>query len=358
MLTPQRRRLLRAQLRDAYVLLKQFRRSLLLFIALIVFGTLMFWQFYVNPNDGSRLTLNQAFYAAFSLVFFQTGNIPYPDDEPLIDLLYYLIPIFGLGIIGDSLVRFGVQIFNKEVRKEEWQMALASTYRDHVIVCGAGHVGYRVIEQLAQFGEDVVVIESNRNNRFLERVRDRLRLPLIMADATQSETLRQAGVERAQAIIPCTSNDLLNLEIALNARELNPHIRVVMRMFDPELANKFSKGFGFGVAFSTAALAAPAFAAAVRQHDIQQALYVDDVLVALSPIDVQPGSGWVGKSVGQVQQELDINLVLHKRDGKVDYRPDHNIVLQPHDHMIVFATLDGISRARKMNQVSGDMKLA
>ena len=229
-------------------------------------------------------------------------------------------------------------------------MALASTYRNHVIVCGAGHVGYRVIEQLAQFGEDIVVIESSRTNRFLERVRDVLRVPLITADATQSEILKQAGVEHAQAIIPCTSNDLINLEIALNARELNPNIRVVMRMFDAELAKKLHKGFGFSAAFSTAALAAPAFAAAVRQQDIQQALYVDDVLVALAPMDVRDGSAWIGKPLGQIEQELDVNLVLHKRGNHVDYRPDHNIVLAANDRIIIFGTLDGLGRARKMNQ--------
>ncbi len=352
MVRTRRRRWLGAQLRDTYVLLRQFRISILLFVLLVGAGTFLFWLLYVNPNDGSRLSLNQSLFAAFSLIFFQTGNIPYPKDL-LVDALYYLIPLVGIGIIGNSLVRFGLELFNKELRKEEWNMSLASTYRQHVIVCGAGHVGFRVIEQLVQFNEDVVAIESNKNSAFGERVTNRLHVPLIFGDARQPEMLKTAGIERAHAIIPCTSNDLVNLEIALNAREINPSVRVVMRMFEPELATKVSKGFGLGTAFSTAALAAPAFAAAVRQHDVQQALYVDDVLVALSPMDVQEGSAWIGKTVGQVQQELDVNLVLHKRDGKVDVRPDHNTVLRARDHVIVFATLDGINRARQMNQARG-----
>ncbi len=350
MFRSRRWRWLRAQLRDTYVLLRQFRVSLLLFISLVGAGTLLFWQFYVDPRDGSRLTLNQSLYAAFSLIFFQTGNIPYPNNL-LIDSLYYLIPILGIGIIGNSLVRFGLQLFNKELRQEEWNMSLASTYKQHVIVCGAGHVGFRVIEQLVQFGEDVVAIENNKHSAFSERVMHKLNVPIIFGDARQADTLQQAGIERAHAILPCTSNDLINLEIALNARELNANVRVVMRMFEPELAAKVSKGFGFGTAFSTAALAAPAFAAAVRQHDVQQALYVDDTLVALSAMDVPTGASWIGKSVGTVQQELDISLVLHKRGGKVDVRPDHNTLLQAGDHVIVFATLDGINRARKMNRV-------
>src|SRR5438067_2048949 len=186
-------RWLRAELRDTYVLLRQFRVSLLLFVLLVGIGTLLFWQFYVNPNDGSRLSLNQSLYAAFSLVFFQTGNIPYPDDLA-IDALYYLIPVLGIGIIGNSLVRFGLQLFNKELRKEEWNMSLASTYRQHVIVCGAGHVGFRVIEQLVQFNEDVVAIESNKNSLFGERVMNKLQVPLIVGDARQPDILKNAGI--------------------------------------------------------------------------------------------------------------------------------------------------------------------
>ena len=353
MLNTRRQRWLRparAQLYDAYVLFRQFRRALFLFIGLLLFGTVMFWQLYVHPDTHARMSLNRSFYAAFSLVFFQTGNIPYPDDAPLVDLLYYVMPIVGLGLIGDSLVRFGVQIFNKESRREEWDMALASTYRRHVIVCGAGRVGYRVIEQLLKFGEDVVAIESNAQHPFIQRVRDELKVPLIIADARRPEILKQAGAASAIAILPCTDNDLGNLEIALNARELNPQIRIVMRLFESELAEKVSKLFDLGVAFSTSALAAPAFAAAVRQQNIQQALYVDDVLVALSPLDIAEGSSLIGKTLGEIEQGFDVNLVLHKRDARVDHRPDHRISLQANDHIIVFGRLDGLERVKQANQ--------
>ena len=352
MLRPQRLRLLRAQWRDILILLRQFRTALLAFLTLVCIGTLVFWFFYEHPGDHTRLTLSQSLFAAFSLLFFQTGNIDYPDSL-LMDSLFYLVPICGLLIIGDGVVRFGVQLFNKEVRKEEWNVSLASTYSNHVVVCGAGHVGFRVIEELTRAGDDVVAIEGNKSSPFNDRVRDKLHVPLIVGDARQTEVLKLAGVERALAVIPCTSNDLVNLEIALNARELNPDVRMVMRMFEPELAAKLSKGFGLGTAFSTAALAAPAFAAAVRQQDVQQALYVDDTLVALCPLDIGAGSAWIGKTVGQAQQELDINLVLHKRNGQVDLRPDHSIVLQARDHIVVFATPEGIKRAKKLNQITG-----
>ena len=349
MFSPRRQRLLRAQFRDNLILLREFRLALILFLVFFVSGTLLFWMLYEHPADRSHLTLSQALFASYSLLFFQTGNIAYPDNL-LLDLLYFLIPIGGVAVIGDSVVRFGVQLFNKQLRKEEWNLSLASTYSGHVVVCGAGRVGYRLIEQLQQFGDEVVAIESNKDHAFIERVRDQLNVPLIIADARRPQVLKQAGVDRAAAICPCTDNDLTNLEVALNARELNPGIRVVMRLFEPELAHKVSNAFGLGTAFSTSALAAPAFAAAVHNQDIRQALYVDDELVALGELDVQPGSQLAAMTAGQVEQTLDVNLVLHKRGRTIDHRPDHNVVLQGGDHIIVFATLNGIERAKKLNE--------
>ena len=62
-------------------------------------------------------------------------------------------------------------LFNKQVRKGEWQVAVASTFRNHIVVCGLGRVGYRVVEQLLQFGEEVVGgIDRREESRFVERV--------------------------------------------------------------------------------------------------------------------------------------------------------------------------------------------
>ncbi|MFN2199186.1 MAG: hypothetical protein ACK2UW_23920, partial [Anaerolineales bacterium] len=36
----------------------------------------------------------------------------------------------------------------------------------------------------------------------------------------------------------------LNLDIALDARDLNPDVRIVMRLFDSDLAQRVEKGFG------------------------------------------------------------------------------------------------------------------
>ena len=60
-----------------------------------------------------------------------------------------------------------------------------------------------------------------------------------------------------------TSDDLVNLEFALAARRLQPELRVVLRIFDPRLAERLDRGIELDLTRSVSALAAPAFSAAL-----------------------------------------------------------------------------------------------
>lgn len=341
------RRYLRASLRDTWVLVREFRNSLTLFTGLLLLGGLILWRFYVSPETGQELSFGEALYAVFTLVFFET-TIPYP-RRGLLQVFFFVVPILGLGVIAEGVIRFGVMLFNKQVRKGEWQVAVASTFRNHIVVCGLGRVGYRVAEQLLRFGEEVVGIEQREEGRFVEQLRE-MGVPVIIADARQQETLVKAGVPRARAIIPCTQDDLTNLAIALDARELKPDVRVVMRMFDAELARKVERGFGIHTAFSTSALAAPAFAAAATQADISHSFYVGDTLLNVSQVTVRAGSRLVGKTLARLERELDLSVIMHRGAKGMDLHPAPEIVLATGDCMVVFASLDTLSRLQQLNQ--------
>ena len=62
-------------------------------------------------------------------------------------------------------------------------------------------------------------------------------------------------VGRARSVVVVTSSDIVNLETALNIQALNPDIRVVLRLFDPDLAARVERAFGFHISRSPSALA-------------------------------------------------------------------------------------------------------
>jgi Trk K+ transport system NAD-binding subunit len=156
--------------------------------------------------------------------------------------------IFAL--ITDSLLRhrLALSFGRRRVRQSE-----------HVLVVGVGSVGLKVVEELLRRGERVVVIDEQANGRYMRAIYAR-RLPVVIGDAKLERTLRDAGLLRAKALLSVTSDDLTNLEVGLNAKLLNPGMRVVLRVYDQVLAQALHESLDIHFAFSTSAIAAGALA--------------------------------------------------------------------------------------------------
>ena len=331
------RHVLRAQLRDMRVLLSESQVALGLFVAIVLLGALVFHFVYTYPGSNQHPRFGVALHATFALIFFET-LLPFPEQWYL-QIWFFIIPILGLVTLADGVLRFGTALVNKQARGQKWQVAMASTFKGHVIVCGVGRVGYRVIVELLKFGREVVAIEPELDGRFVDKAKG-LGVPVIAADARRSASLIKAGVEEADAIILCTDDELANLDIALEAREQNPDIKVVMRMFDTDLARRVEKGFGIHTAFSSSALAAPIFAAAAMRVDVKNSFYVGDTLLNLGEVVIELGASLIGWSVEQLETELDLSVVCHQGQGIADLHPTPDLCLRAGDKILVLATLE------------------
>ena len=336
-------RLIRAYLRDTRVLLIQSRFALFSFSFLLVVGTLVIRFTY---NREVSLTWAEALHASLKLMFFETV-LPFP-DHPLAQAVFLLWPVLGVVLVVNGVVRFGTALFHRRERKEAWQVAVASTYRNHIVVCGLGKVGYRVVLQLLGMQHDVVGVEQDSEAPFLEELRDE-GVPVLVGDARVGDLLEKACLPQATALVACTESDLTNLAIALEARELKPDIKVVMRMFDQQLAERVSRGFGIHTAFSTSALSAPAFAAAATRAAVEHSFYVDDVLLNVSRITVTPGSPLAGKTVGEIEQDQDLSIILCRDSSGVGFHPVPSQVLEEAGQIVVFATLEALACLNQMN---------
>jgi Trk K+ transport system NAD-binding subunit len=138
----------------------------------------------------------------------------------------------------------------------------------HVVICGLGNIGYRLVLELTAMGERVVAIDKAADGPFLNIVRGK-GVPTFVGDATVPEVLRQANAETAKVVIAATSSELANIEIALLVREKNPKQRVIVRLSDPQFAEAVRESADIRNAISVPALAAPAFAAAIYGDRVQ-----------------------------------------------------------------------------------------
>ena len=134
--------------------------------------------------------------------------------------------------------------------------------RDHVVVCGVGTTGTTIIEALDRAGVRCVAVERDEDALDAAFVK-RLRLPVVIGDIAAGTTLDDLRLGSARALLAVTKDDMANLQCALLARARAPGLRVVLRMFDPDLAARVERTTGIYLSRSVSALAAPAFVAAI-----------------------------------------------------------------------------------------------
>ena len=344
-------RLLRANLYDLGLLVRQARLVLALFVVVLAIGTLYEHGATVYDPQGNIVhpTWPQALYNTFQLLIFQQSNQPFPKD-PLGEALFFLLPVLGLLVIVQSVLNFGRRVLDKGTRREAWQVALATTYSNHVIVCGLGRIGIRVVTRLLEAGYNVVVVEQNFAAQFVSRALD-MRVPVVAGDARELITLSQAGLRRAHAVIADINDDLLDIQIALAARQARPKIRVVLRSFDEQLDEKLEEIFGEDSAFSHSALAAPTIAAAAISRDISYAIPVGDRLLGVAELQVQGGSQLTG-SVRDCETSCGVRVVDHQTaKGRPPRGGRAKAIFQPGDQVTMLGTLAALEQVRLRNRL-------
>jgi Trk K+ transport system NAD-binding subunit len=219
----------------------------------------------------------------------------------------------------------------------------------HVIVAGLGNVGTRIIEQLHDLGIDVVGVDKNAEAEGIP-VAKRLGIRVVIGETQREETLRTAGIGNSQALVSVTDSDVANLETALNARALAAAPRIVVRLYDDDLAARVQRTIGNTVSRSTSYLAAPAFAAAVLDHQVLRTIAVGRHVLLLAEVAAAEGSGLAGRILAEVHKPGLLRVIALRRadavigDGSdVDWSPPSDYVIEPGDGIVVLATRAGLS---------------
>ena len=108
-------------------------------------------------------------------------------------IFWYLMPPIGVFIIGLGAADFLRLFFNRHERRDAWGEAVASMFRNHIIVFGAGHVGLRVIRELVAMAFDVVVIDDSPDPGVEDEL-EHLNVPLIIGDGRVTTTLEKGAI--------------------------------------------------------------------------------------------------------------------------------------------------------------------
>ena len=220
-----------------------------IFVATLVYSSL---QARVSPID--------ALYFSVGMITGAGGNEQVVEkSSDSIKLFTVVMMLSGAAVIGIWYALLNDFVLGTRFR-HFWD-ATRIPQRNHYVVCGLGSVGVQIATHLHRYGHEVVAIERDPNNRFLETVRS-LGIPIVHSDASLPAALKSANLTQAEALISVTKSDTSNLEIALNAKGFAPSVPVIVRYEDPHFAQMAQKLFEFESVLSPTEIVAPAFAAA------------------------------------------------------------------------------------------------
>ena len=203
-----------------------------------------------------------------------------------------------------------------------------------VILCGFGRIGRRVLDYLRTAGMPVVVVDTrcSPDDPRLKGVR------LVRGDCRLPEVLEQAGLARARGVLILTSDDLVNISAALTVRHINPQVRIVVRMFSPNLLGRFGKAVSNVYALSVSALTAPVLALTALTGAALGAFGQDEMQRQVVEVKIGDGPLTAGLPIEAAEAKWRFLTVAHlpaRGDERFLSKVDRAAILENGDRLIV-----------------------
>jgi len=207
--------------------------------------------------------------------------------------------------------------------------------RGHVVLVGLGAVGMHVLEGLLDRGREVVVVERTESNSYVAQARSH-GVPVVLGDATRSQTLDSVNLASAAAVAILTSDDLTNIETGLAVRDRLEErwstVPVVLRVFDRQLGHRLEQSFGFRHVWSTSAIAAPWFVGSVLGLEVLFTFYVGNHPFLLARLRVSAGGGLDGQAMRELPANVRVVAIRRAADSlALEHPPRRDTRLAPDD---------------------------
>lgn len=209
------------------------RKGIIGIVLVLLFGT-----------AGYRFIEGWGFLDAFYMTVITVTTVGITEVHPLSDagrLFTVFLIIGGVGVMAYCLTRLAESIFQRSITNVLGRRAMMkklSQLKNHVIICGYGRTGSRVVAELQVAKKPFVVIDENEE---LVKRMEELNVPYLIGDATDEDILDEAHIGDAESLVAALDSDAENLFLTLTAVGLSDTVRVIARVHEPDNARKFRK---------------------------------------------------------------------------------------------------------------------
>ncbi|GHF43746.1 NAD-binding protein of Kef-type K+ transporter [Streptomyces mashuensis] len=190
---------------------------------------------YHDNADGEMSLLDALYYSTVTLSTTGYGDIvPHSDSARLTNVLVVtpLRVLFLIILVGTTL-----EVLTERTREQWRQTRWRAALRDHTVVIGFGTKGRHAVQTLGTSGREkkdrIVVVDPSPKAVEAATAHG---YAGVVGDATRSDVLLRAEVQRARRIIVATQRDDTAVLVTLTARQLNRGAKIVAAVREEENA--------------------------------------------------------------------------------------------------------------------------
>lgn len=257
------------------------------------------------------------------------------------------IILYGISEITQFLVQGGIAGI---LRRRKMERTLKKISH-HYIICGAGNNGHYVLEELIRTQRKVVVVEkdSKKVQGLLNRG-----IPTVEGDAATDLALQEAGIEHAAGLVTTLPEDKDNLFVVITARGLNPKLRIVAKVDDISVREKFFRS-GADSAVSAPYIGGLRMASEMIRPETTlflDTMLRDDSALRVDEVKIGATTPFRDKTLKEctILHESGVVLVSmkHGKDKQnFVFNPPHNTVLKTGDTLVVIGHPEQMSGLRE-----------
>lgn len=305
---------------------------------------------------GYRLVEGWSFIDSFYMTVITLTTIGYGEVHPLTThgRFFTVGLIFvGLGMVYYALMegaRFVVEGEINELITRRRFMKAIERIENHIIVCGFGRMGSHICHQLDARGIPFVLVEEDLD--VLAKATGQGFLT-VQGDATEEETLRKGGVERAKALVAVVDTDAENLYTVLTTKEINPGIEIIARAAEESAHKKLIRA-GADKVISPYQIGATRVLMSIIKPTVVGFLEVvmdqKELNVELEEVEVAESSAYVGKALVETDIRRELNLIIiaiKKGDGTMVFNPGPDTVVDSGDTLIAMGHPDMLALVKQ-----------
>ena len=243
--------------------------------------------------------------------------------------------LYNLGVLVEGITEGQLREFFGRRRMDK----TIANLRGHVIICGNGRVGRSAAAHLLDTGHQVVIVEREEDRL------EGLTVPFVRGDAARDETLLEAGVRQARALICCLDTDADTVYATLSARALCPDLVIISRARTLGSKEKLVLA-GATRAVNPQLIGGRRMASFALYADVaeflDEVMHDDDLDFRIEQVRVVDRSPLVGQSVGALDVSgrtgAQLLAVRAPRKGPFLANPADEVTLEAGSVLIVFGT--------------------